>query len=203
MIYLLIALLLIFGLIVSLLFLKARVIIEYRDEKFRITFRSGFIKVSIDPEGIKKLSGKKNKKPPKEKLEKKSEEPHERFFDKIRALKEKYLEIKTIADMFLRCMRYKVSFSEFYINVRFGTGDAASTGTVYGGVWALIGSLYSFMCRYFNMSFPEVKLEPDFNKKLFEPTLRGIITVQPVHIIIAVIKSLGAYKKHKKDKKSD
>ena len=200
MIYLWIALVLLLGLIVSLLFLKAKVIIEYKYSDFRITFRSGLIKISLNTEAIKKISGKKKK---QETPEEKSEEPHEKFFDKIRAIKEKYLEIKTVADMFLRCMRYKISFSEFYIHVRYGTGDAASTGALYGAVWALIGNVYSFICRYFYISFPEVNLEPDFNKKMFEPMLRGIITVRPVHIIIAVLRSLRAYRQHKEQKNEE
>ena len=200
MIYLWIALVLLLGLIVSLLFLKAKVIIEYKYSDFRITFRSGLIKISLNTEAIKKISGKKKK---QETPEEKSEEPHEKFFDKIRAIKEKYLEIKTVADMFLRCMRYKISFSEFYIHVRYGTGDAASTGALYGAVWALIGNVYSFICRYFYISFPEVNLEPDFNKKMFEPMLRGIITVRHVHIIIAVLRSLRAYRQHKEQKNEE
>lgn len=200
MIYLWIALVLLLGLIVSLLFLKAKVIIEYKYSDFRITFRSGLIKISLNTEAIKKISGKKKK---QETPEEKSEEPHEKFFDKTRTIKEKYLEIKTVADMFLRCMRYKISFSEFYIHVRYGTGDAASTGALYGAVWALIGNVYSFICRYFYISFPEVNLEPDFNKKMFEPMLRGIITVRPVHIIIAVLRSLRAYRQHKEQKNEE
>ena len=201
MIYLWIALALLLGLIASLLFLKAKVIIEYKDSDFRITFRSGLIKLSLNTEAIKKISGRKKGK--NEEPGKKTEEPHEKFFDKVRALKEKYLEIKTVADMFLRCMRYKISFSEFYIHVRYGTGDAASTGTLYGAVWALIGNVYSFICRYFYISFPEVNLEPDFNKKMFEPMLRGIITVRPVHIIIAVLRSLRAYRQHREQKNEE
>ena len=212
MIYLLIVLALIILVILSLLFIKAKVILEYNKGYFRVIFRSGLIRFSIDSDKIDKLTSKrkdskKEEKPEEEKKpdgEEKSKDeiaPHEKFFDKVNALKEKYLSLKTVANIFLRCVRYKINFSEIYIRVHYGTGDAPSTGMLYGAVWALIGNVYAFICRYFYMSFPEVDLDADYNKKVFEAELKGIITVRPVHIIIAVLRSLKAYRNHKKSKK--
>lgn len=204
MIYLWLVLALIFGLAASLLFLKARVTIEYSDNKLRIKFRSGLIRISFDSDDIDRLSkrkeGRKKKTESDETTGEAGEEPHQKFFDKVDALREKYLELRTIVDIFLRCVRYKVNFSEIYVRVRYGTGDAASTGTLYGAVWALIGNVYAFLCRYFSIAFPEVDMEPDFNRVVFETEVRGIITVRPVHIIIAVLRSLRAYRNHKKSK---
>ena len=163
MIYLLIVLALILGTLLSVLFLKAKVIIEYDGVKLRIKFRSGLIRISIDSDSIEKLSQKFGKKektdgadPNTTKAAECGEvEPHRRFFDKVEKIKLKYLEIRTVVDIFLRCIRYRVDFSEIYVKVRYGTGDAPSTGVLYGAVWALIGNLYSFLCRYFTIAFPQ------------------------------------------------
>lgn len=202
MIYLWIVLGLLLVLIVSLLFLKARVVLEYNNGYFRVIFRSGLIRISIDSKTIERLTSKnkKKEKPERKKAETQEKEPHEKFFDKVKKIKQKYLSIKTVANIFLRCVRYKVSFSKIYIRVHYGTGDAASTGMLYGAIWALIGNVYGFICRYFNISFPEVDLDADYNKKVFETEVKGIITVRPVHIIIAVLRSLRAYKKEKRAK---
>ena len=208
MIYLLIVLALILGTLLSVLFLKAKVIIEYDGVKLRIKFRSGLIRISIDSDSIEKLSQKFGKKektdgadPNTTKAAECGEvEPHRRFFDKVEKIKLKYLEIRTVVDIFLRCIRYRVDFSEIYVKVRYGTGDAPSTGVLYGAVWALIGNLYSFLCRYFTIAFPQVDMEADFNKIMFDISLRGIISVRPVHIIIAIIRSIRAYKNHKDGK---
>lgn len=200
MIYLWIVLALLLAALAALLFMKAKVVLEYNNGYFRIIFRSGLIRVSVDSKTVERLSAKRKAAGTKKKTEKEEKDPHEKFFDKVDRIKEKYLALRTVADIFLRCVRYKISFSGIYIRVKYGTGEAASTGMLYGAVWALIGSVYSFICRYFYISFPEVDMEPDFNRKIFEPELKGIITARPVHIIIAVIRSLRAYRNHKNSK---
>ena len=97
-------------------------------------------------------------------------------------------------------MRYRITFSKFFVSVVYGTGDAADTGMLYGAIWALIGNLYSFMCRYFYIDFPDLELRPEFEKKVFEIEAEGIIAVRLVHIIIAVLRSLMVYRKHNKQK---
>ena len=111
-----------------------------------------------------------------------------------------YGNVKDILDEILNLVRNKAEFSGIYVRVRYGTGEAAITGMIYGAIWSLIGNLYSFLCRFFRIEFPKLELEPVFGEKAFEIEAEGIITTKPVHIITAILRSAKIYLKHKKEK---
>ncbi|MBQ9757980.1 MAG: DUF2953 domain-containing protein [Clostridia bacterium] len=195
MIWFLIALCLIVAIVFFFLFPKLSVFVEYRNGKIKLVFKTLFFRYTLDDEKLKGLS-KKDKGPKKD--DGKTEE--EKFFSKVEKIKGKYDEAKEIIDTVLSCAGDRVEFSDIFIRSKFGTGDAASTGMLYGAIWTLIGNVYAFLCRFFNIKFPEVELVPSFNEKAFEIEAEGIIKIRIVHIITAAIRGFKVYSKHKKQK---
>lgn len=195
MIWFLIALCVIFAIVFFLLFHKLSIFVEYRNKKIKLVFKTSLFRYILDDERLKRLS-KKDKKA--DANDGKSEE--DKFFGKVQKIKGKYTEAKEIIDTVLDCAGDRVEFSDIFIRAEFGTGDAASTGILYGAIWTLIGNVYAFLCRFFNIKFPEVELVPDFNQKTFEIEAEGIIKIRIVHIITAAMCGFKVYKKHKKQK---
>lgn len=176
---------------VLLLFCPLRIDIEYRNKGVKITFRCVFLKYTVDNSKFKV----KNKKPSTEPEVKATEEKK-----KTDKLFEGFDDTKELLQIIIDLVKNKARFSDLYIRFRYGVGDAAYTGILYGGIWALIGNVYAYLCRYFYIDFPKVELEPVFDKKVFEAEAQGIITTRLVHIITAVLRSLKVYKKHNKSK---
>ena len=88
MIYLWIVLALLLAALAALLFMKAKVVLEYNNGYFRIIFRSGLIRVSVDSKTVERLSAKRKAAGTKKKTEKEEKDPHKKFFDKEDRIKE-------------------------------------------------------------------------------------------------------------------
>ncbi len=190
-----IVLALIIGFLVIILFTDTKLILKYRDGNLAIIIKNTFLRIKINPQRLAEFRKKENKN------DKKDEATEENgIFKKIEELKSKYNKSKEMIEVFAECMKYKISFSEIHIYVQYGTGNAATTGMAYGAIWTLIGNVYSYLCRHFSITFPDVVLDADFNgKPVFKADIEGIIKLKFVHIIIATIRSLKIYKKHKKE----
>ncbi len=199
MIWVGIVLLLFVALIVCFLFARLRIIIEYKNGKPKIVFKSLFLKYTLDEKRLGKISdgsvSKMSKKDSKE--DEKEELTAEGFLEKIERYREKYHEIKEIVVAVFSYLGPKVVFADISVKSKFGTGDAAKTGIICGAIWALTGNIYAFLCRFFNIEFPNMELEPMFDTKYFEIEARGIIKIRPVHIITAAIRGFKVYDKHK------
>lgn len=179
--------------LLCLLFRKLNIIIEYRNGKLKIIFRTLFFKYTLDDDRLRNFRNKKNKYTVKE--SENSEMTAETFLGKIEKAKRQYNDIKDIIEAVLDYADGKVEFSDIYIRSRFGTGDAAHTGMICGAIWTLIGNIYAFLCRFLNIEFPEVDLLPAFNEKVFEIEGEGIIRIRLVHIIMCGFKFLHLRKR--------
>ncbi len=180
----------------AFLYAPLEIDIEYRSGKLKITVRCLFVKVTLDEKTFSKGKAKKSEKPvPKAEDTKKLS-----ALEKLKNLKRGFEEIKYILDDVLTLLRDKAEFSGLYVRVKYGTGDAAITGMIYGAIWSFIGNIYGFLCRFFRIKFPEVELEPQFGGKAFEIEAEGIITTRLVHIIIAGIRSGKNILKRKKER---
>ncbi len=168
--------------------------IEYRVGKMKLTVKCLFLRFTIDTSNLKK--GKKadalaeNEKVP-EKIG---------IIEKIRNLKKGYDNMKGILGEVLTLLKDKAEFSGIYIRIKYGTGDAAVTGMIYGAIWSLVGNVYAFLCRYFRINFPELELESVFGNKAFEIEAEGIITTRLVHIITALFRSRKNIFNYKKER---
>lgn len=88
---------------------------------------------------------------------------------------------------FFGSMRYKIQIPVLRITLDFGTGDAASTGMLYGTIWGAAGLLFPLLARYTHTVFPMIDITPDYYGKRFDIKAKSIIKVRPVHIINAAV----------------
>ena len=192
----LIAVFLILAIIAVLLFSPLRINAEYRNNKAKLTFRCAFIKFSVSDSTFRK----KDKKQKPQKVEDKPQDAEAEPLSRLDKLKNDIGGAKVILAEIFELVKNRARFLDIYLRLRYGTGDAANTGILYGGIWSLVGNIYAFLCRYFYVEFPTVELEPVFTEKAFEIEAQGIITTRLVHIIIAAFRSLKLYMKHNKTK---
>ena len=169
-----------------LLFSPLKISAEYRASKLKLVFKCLFIKATIDDSRFESKKGKS------ETLN--NEKTSGNAFGRLKDFKDNYGNVKDILAEILNLVRNKAEFSGIYVRIRYGTGEAAITGMIYGAIWALVGSLYSFLCRFFRIEFPKLELDPVFGEKAFEIEAEGIITTKLVHIITAVLRSGKIYK---------
>ena len=173
--WIILGILLIIGLILTgLLFLKTKVIVSYKNDKFNIVFRNGLIKYTYKP----KEKPQEEKNVTRESIEKDIDDKKSRLTDKTSFLW-----------ILLREMRFKVEVLKTEIKIDYGTDDPADTGILYGIIWAAIGNLYQIFNHYLVFDFPNVEINPDFENQLFEIEFYGIIKIRLVHIINALIKN--------------
>ena len=195
MIYFWVILILVLGFFTLLLYSNLKITVEYRNGKMKIIFRCLFIKISVDDSKFKK----KKKDEPELSNRKKSIGA----FDRIKNFNSGYEDVKDILKEILDLVKNRAEFSGIFIRIKYGTGEAAITGMIYGAIWALVGNIYAFLCRFFRVEFPTLELEPIFGSKAFEIEAEGIIETRLVHIITAVFRSAKLYFKHKKEKGAD
>ncbi len=201
MIWFVIVLLLLIAILGLLLYPKLNIIIEYRGGKVKLIFRSLLFKFTLDNEKLRNFGGNKTKnKDTKDGAKKPDEKSVDGFFAKVEKLKAQYQEVQEIVNAIFDYTGSRAEVTDIFIRCTFGTGDAAQTGMAYGAIWTLIGNVYAFLCRYVRIEFPQVELAPVYNQKTFEIEAEGIIKIRTVHIILAGLKVLRLYTKHKKEK---
>lgn len=191
--YLVILLLLFIGFIFALLFLKSKVEFIYDGKVLKLKIVNGFLKLKFNfPE-----QKKKKRQDVKGKEKKDSNDPEK----KVEGFKNKYNKNKNAIKMFLKLTRYKIHFQKLSITLEYGSGNAATTGILYGVIWGIVSSIYNTLNLYFNAEYPEVNVTPDFHNKKFDIAVKGILRVRLVHIISAIIKII--YSEIKKNKEAN
>ncbi|MBE7032319.1 MAG: DUF2953 domain-containing protein [Ruminococcaceae bacterium] len=170
--------------ITLLLFSPLKIIVEYRDKKVKLIFRCAFLKFTV-----KDSAFRKKEKTAKSNNKKTDDAPNDGA-SRIKKMQTGFDSAKDALDEILDLVKHRARFSDIYVRLRYGTGDAANTGILYGAIWSLTGNVYAYLCRHFYVEFPTVELEPQFDKTAFEIEAQGIITTRLVHIIKCVIKLL-------------
>lgn len=92
----------------------------------------------------------------------------------------------------LMCLIKKyVTFDEFKLRIREGTGDAAATGLVNGLLWATSGLVITRLFKSFKIKSKKFKsdidIEPDYEMKDFNVDLYCIFHTRLVHIILVLV----------------
>jgi len=168
---------LIVAFVLLLLFAETKVEIEYREKKLCLIIKNSFLKLKLFPKTDKKKTKQTNEKSEKSEAEK-----------KVDGIKKKYKEYKKIINIFLKTMRYRIKITKLEMGLEFGTGNAATTGMLYGVIWGLVTGAYNTLSLFFNIDFPKTEIVPDFQKSRFDLTFSGIFKVRLVHIINTLIK---------------
>ena len=180
----LIAIAIILAIIALLLFSPLKIVVQYREKKIKLIFRCAFLRFSVKDSTFRKKKKSENTD------EKPAVDAENDGVSRIKKLQSGFDSAKDALDEILDLIKHRAKFSDIYVRLRYGTGDAANTGIMYGAIWAFVGNVYAYLCRHFYVEFPTVELEPQFDKTAFEIEAQGIITTRLVHIIKCVLKLL-------------
>lgn len=83
----------------------------------------------------------------------------------------------------LNYMLSKTEIRNFDLKFTLGTGDAASTGILYGAVWIFIGGMMSLTRSCIYVSRPRIVVVPIFNRAELHVDFSCIIRMRTGHII--------------------
>lgn len=99
--------------------------------------------------------------------------------------------MRTILKRFLK----QVNIHHFELATSFGTGDAAQTGKLSGGVWTFLGFAESFLHRSMKVKRqPKFSVEPCFSAKCLLIDFDCIISVRAGHAIVTAIRLFTHWK---------
>lgn len=195
--------------ICAALYAKTRILIEYKNGRIRVKVRSRLFGYTFGKsarphtEKAGKSRARREKsdslnadgKSATDLKQKNTENTAEGFLKKIRRIKKEYKTYKKSAETLMTELCGTAEISDIDIRIDYGTGNAAHTGMLYGVFWGVSSALYAYVRRFLAVERPRVKITPEFNKSVFDADVSGIITVRPVHIIIAVYKAYSVFKK--------
>lgn len=185
------------------LFLKVKIIIDFRhnndDDRLNITIQSLFgllkykkevpmIKVSDDSPAI--ITNEKTETGPKgnEKDEDKKEYTVDDLIKNIEQMKafiHQIFGLTTIMKKFLK----KVTINHLHWTTTIGLGDAAHTGVIVGAIWAVKGNMIGLISNFMRLAdFPHLSVVPVFNQKKTETSFYCIFSFRIGHAIFVGIK---------------
>ncbi len=91
-----------------------------------------------------------------------------------------------------------VILKKFKLNVREGTGDACQTALLYGMLWNLTALIPGRLFNNFSVDEKEIKIEADFEEKVWKVDFDCIFSLKIVNIISIVREIIKIYLKNRK-----
>ncbi|MEO2074742.1 MAG: DUF2953 domain-containing protein [Bacillus sp. (in: firmicutes)] len=89
----------------------------------------------------------------------------------------------------------KVSIKKFEWHSMVGLGDAAFTGMITGGIWAIKGSIIGLLSHYLSLKvMPELSVTPHFQAAVIQIRFTGIFQFRIGHAILAGLKLIKFWK---------
>ncbi|MCL2837723.1 MAG: DUF2953 domain-containing protein [Oscillospiraceae bacterium] len=182
-------------LVTILLFAPLRLQAEVKDGDLTATVKILGIKYvkKMDAETPIKKTGKKAKKEVKEETQDEKASIREKIHDvrrKIQMVREILQEVRAY-------LSTRLIFESLTLKLRFGDGNAARTGIETGLIWGAAGGLVALLNNNFIVKTPiDVEIMPEFNQKMFDLYVNGIIRTRLAHIIIAAFIAVKVYRKY-------
>lgn len=196
----LIILAVILALILILLILPIRIFLDYKKDEISnetdLVLRYGFLKFRLFGD---------EKKPKKDKPEKKEKEPTS--FEEKREKVSKYIKIfEEIKDDVAEILEYATSravvIENIYTEIEFGFSDAMHTGIFTGVLNGFVYGVLGFVHHHANLRDMRVNIQPIFNNPCFKIKAGCIVRLKNVHIIIVAINLLKILRKIRKQERS-
>lgn len=184
-----------------LLFLPIRAIIKFYknpDGKgLEISVKLGFLSFKLHP------SDKKRRKKPKQ--EKPSvPKPKRSLKERITGGIDLYNLISGDAKVIISYIVHNAfCFENLRFYLHYGTGDAASTGILYGVISGIVYGLFGAIANSSKTKNSAITINPDFTMSVFETDGECIAKLRNVHIIVIAVKLLKLYFKINKGKERD
>lgn len=105
------------------------------------------------------------------------------------------IDFKKIVSRFLG----RISITKFSWRSRLGVGDAATTGTLVGAVWALKGSVIGMIAHFMKLKVdPILDVQPTFQELTSHTELTCMISFRLGHAIIAALQIATHWRKRPK-----
>ncbi len=142
-------------------------------------------KIAVYPRDKKKTK-KIDKKSPKSKKD-------------LKWLTKSFYKIAEILEDFKR----RIILEELRFYLREGTGNAFNTAILYGLVWNLFGILHAVILNIFVVRNKDIKIETDFNQKVWNLNFNCIFSIKIVNIILMCKELLKYYLKNRKGGEAD
>ncbi|WP_129596209.1 DUF2953 domain-containing protein [Anaerophilus nitritogenes] len=119
------------------------------------------------------------------------ESQEEKSIFTMEEMKKIYKQIKYFNRLYNHVIKYlnkKIVIDDFFLEIKFGIGDAAVTGMVAGFLWMIEGQIFTLIKENMNCKEMNIKVCPNFNQQIFKMNLDCIISIKIGYIIIAALK---------------
>lgn len=103
-----------------------------------------------------------------------------------------YKNNKEIISSPLKYLAKKISVRNLYLKLGMGTGEAASTGVLYGTAWIVMGNIMAFTGSHVSIKEPRIIIVPVFGSVHLSLDFNCIISIKTGHIINAGIRAIPA-----------
>ena len=178
--YIILAILLFLILIISaILFSDFSVILTTEGKKVNLKLKTLGISFAIPLDKPKKA-----KEPKTEKLT----EDENGIMEKLLNMRNNFTRKKKAIELVLIYLRKRIEITKFGVLGEVGTGNAATTGIVYGTVSAFVNSVFGFLGQYFSLKNPpDVGLKLNYDKAVLKVKFAFMIKTKPWYLIKAFL----------------
>ena len=105
------------------------------------------------------------------------------FFQKVKKYYGIFLRLSHTWSKSKRAVRKKILAEKIYLNLSFGTGDAASTGILVGSLWGAIYNVIAFVSNFIRVTEPDMSINPSYDEELLDFEFECILKVSVANII--------------------
>jgi hypothetical protein len=201
--------------IIIVLFIKARILLEYLrdgyDDHFiislhilgeLISYKYEIPLIDLEKNGIKirKFKEKRDIKEDEEKVERKIN--FFSFIEKVKTVIETKNRNNDIICEIREYLSGKLVMEDLRLKVEIGTGDAFYTGIASGLVWGVVGILSSYLLNNVKNIEKNIEVKSDFNSMKLNVDLHSIFSIRVVHIIVVRLKIAKIKKRDVKSKET-
>lgn len=137
-----------------------------------------------------KIPLKQKKEKPKKAKEKMPQQTQKLSFkafrENVSALKEVYGDIKDELSAMLSYTKSHISIKSVDFEIHFGFDNAAATGISTGAIWGMGSFILKVIDTLVGIKKINMKVNPDFNNKIFEIYSKTILIMKPINLIIVL-----------------
>lgn len=172
-------LLLLILLISAILFSDFSVILTTEGKKVRLTLKT--LGYSFDVP----LEKEKKKKPKKEEQQPKDENG---VMEKLLNMRNNFTRKKKAIELVIIYLRKRIEIAKFGVMGEIGTGNAATTGMVYGTLNAFVNGVFGFLGQYFSLkNAPDVKIGLNYDKAVLNLKFAFMVKTKPWYLLKALL----------------
>lgn len=186
-----------FFLLVSLiLFLNVSFVFELKEE---FDFKVKILFITLNAEKIANLfSSDKKEKKIEEKTESIKKKRKKTVSEIIDTIVDVIDLVKAVFGEFTRYARLKLA----YLDLKVATEDAAKTALVYGTLSGAVYSALEFLDSFLNVkkNYQKISVYPDFSDTKTKVSLKIIISIKPIHVLLAAMHLLPMLAEKQKGK---